>query len=43
MNELEALTDEIRGLIAGIAELEPGTIGPETNFVSDLEMDSLMS
>lgn len=39
----EDLTAELRSVIAEIAEVDPGEIGPKTEFMFDLDMDSLMA
>ncbi len=43
MQHRAVISEEIRTAIAEIAEVEPETIGLQTNLVRDLEMDSLMS
>lgn len=43
MPEKTVLIDEIRSAIADIAEVEPALIKPESEFVRDLDMDSLMA
>lgn len=39
----DSIIDELVGIIAEIAEVEPSEIGPETHFIKDLDMDSISS
>lgn len=40
---MENLEIEIKNLIAEIIEKDPAEVGPETKFVEDLGMDSMMA
>ena len=39
----EGISAELRSVIAEIAEVDTEEIGPNTEFMSDLDMDSLMA
>ena len=41
--EREDISAELRSVIAEIAEVDPEEIGPKTEFMFDLDMDSLMA
>lgn len=43
MKSRDSIVDELVDIIAEIAEVEPSEIGPETNFINDLDMDSIDS
>lgn len=42
-NNDQSLEGELRALIAGIVEIDPGKITSEASFVEDLGMDSMMA
>jgi acyl carrier protein len=39
----QTLEGELKALIAGIVEIDPGKLTPEASFVEDLGMDSMMA
>jgi acyl carrier protein len=43
MYDSTAIAEELKTLVAGIIEVDRSRLTPETHFVRDLEMDSLMS
>jgi acyl carrier protein len=43
MSRVEHLEDEIRVLVGGILELDPGQIEGDARLVQDLGMDSMMA
>ena len=43
MRNRESILDELIDIIAEIAEVEPSEIGADTNFINDLDMDSMDS
>ena len=43
MQDRSVIVADIRSAIAEIAEVEVGTVEPETDLIRDLEIDSLMS
>ncbi len=43
MSQVDALEDDIRSLVAGILEREPGQIDGDALLVEDLGMDSMMA
>ena len=43
MGSVQSLDDEVRGLVGGILELEPGQINGDAHLVQDLGMDSMMA
>ena len=43
MSQASSLDDEVRDLVTGILELEPGQIDADARLVEDLGMDSMMA
>lgn len=43
MKSKDSIISELIDIIAEIAEVEPSSIGPETHFINDLDMDSISS
>ena len=43
MHQVESLTQEVRSIIAEIAEMEEEEIKGDSNFVEDLGFDSMMA
>ena len=43
MHDRAAIAEELKTLVAEIIEVDRSRLTPATNFISDLEMDSLMS
>lgn len=43
MHDAAAITEELKTLVAEITEVDRSRLTPETHFVRDLDMDSLMS
>lgn len=41
--DVKKIEDELRAIISEIVEIEPEKIAPESNFVEDLGMDSMMA